>query len=132
MADREVIVPDRMQAIVERAGYAPAVKVGTTVFCAGQVGRTPELEVISDPEAQFLACWENLRLLLDAAGCTFEDVVDMTTYHVQMSAHMPIFREIKNRVFPKGMCAWTAIGVSELAHPGLLVEIKCVAIQRNA
>jgi len=132
MADREVIVPDRMQAIIERAGYAPAVKVGTTVFCAGQVGRTPELEVISDPEAQFLACWENLRSLLDAAGCTFEDVVDMTTYHVQMSAHMPIFREVKNRVFPRGMCAWTAIGVSELAHPGLLVEIKCVAIQRNA
>jgi enamine deaminase RidA (YjgF/YER057c/UK114 family) len=37
---------------------------------------------------------------------------------------------VKDRVFPRGTCAWTAIGVSELARPGLLVEIKCVAVQR--
>ncbi|CAG9233279.1 RidA family protein [Paraburkholderia sabiae] len=132
MTDREIIVPNGMEQIVERAGYAPAVRIGTTVFCAGQVGRTRELEVIQDPEAQFLACWENLKTVLDAAGCTFEDIVEMTTYHVQMSVHMSVFREVKNRVFPRGKCAWTAIGVSELAHPGLLAEIKCVAIQRSA
>lgn len=132
MADRELIVPTAMQGIVERAGYVPAVKVGATVYCAGQVGRTASLEVIADPEAQFIACWENLRVVLEAAGCTFDDVVDMTTYHVHMSAHMPIFREVKNRIFPRGTCAWTAIGVAELAHPGLLVEIKCTAVQRSA
>lgn len=130
MTDRELIVPPQMQAVVERAGYVPAVKVGATVYCAGQVGRTPELEVIADPEAQFVACWENLRIVLAEAGCTFEDIVDMTTYHVQMSEHMAVFRAVKDRVFPRGTCAWTAIGVSELARAGLLVEIKCVAVQR--
>jgi enamine deaminase RidA (YjgF/YER057c/UK114 family) len=45
---------------------------------------------------------------------------------------MAIFRDVKNRVFPRGTCAWTAIGVAELAHPGLLVEIKCVAIRQDA
>lgn len=74
----------------------------------------------------------DLKTLLNAAGCTFEDIVEMTTYHVQMSAHMSVFREVKNRVFPSGKCAWTAVGVSELAHPGLLAEIKCVAIQRSS
>jgi len=132
MADREIIVPEPMRAIVERAGYAPAVKVGATLYCAGQVGRTAQLEVIEDPEAQFLACWENLRQVLASGGCTFDDVVDMTTYHVAMSQHMAVFREVKSRVFPRGHCAWTSIGVAELAHPGLLVEIKCVAVQRNA
>lgn len=38
--------------------------------------------------------------------------------------------EVKNRLFPRGHCAWTTIGVSALAHPGLLVEIKCVAVLR--
>ncbi|WP_346274853.1 RidA family protein [Burkholderia cenocepacia] len=132
MTDRELIVPQSMKHIVERAGYVPAVKVGTTVFCAGQVGRTADLEVIADPEAQFVACWENLRIVLAEAGCTFDDVVDMTTYHVQMSTHMPVFREVKDRVFPRGTCAWTAIGVSELARPGLLVEIKCVAVTQSS
>ncbi|SEQ11394.1 Enamine deaminase RidA, house cleaning of reactive enamine intermediates, YjgF/YER057c/UK114 family [Pseudomonas sp. NFACC02] len=128
MTDREIVVPETMSAIVDRAGYAPAVRVAGTLFCAGQVGRTADLQVIEDPEQQFVAAWENLRSVLAAGGCRFEDVVDMTTYHVDMSRHMAVFREVKNRLFPKATCAWTCIGVSELAHPGLLVEIKCIAV----
>lgn len=119
-----------MALLAQRAGYAPAVQVGATVYCAGQVGRTAELQVIADPEAQFVAAWENLRLVLAEAGCTFEDVVEMTTYHVEMRRHMDVFRTVKDRLFPRGTCAWTCIGVSELAHPGLWVEIKCVAVAR--
>ena len=127
--DRQLIVPPSMKRILEVAGYAPGVKVGPILFCAGQVGRTADLQVIADPEAQFAACWENLRVVLAEAGYGFGDVVDMTTYHVSMSEHFPVFRMVKDRVFPRGMCAWTAIGVSELARPGLLVEIKCVAVK---
>lgn len=130
MTDRQIIVPDEMKLLCERAGYAPAVKVGRTLYCAGQVGRTPELEVIEDPEQQFLAAWENLRLVLAAGGCGFDDVVEMTTYHIDMQRHMPLFRSVKDKVFPRGTCAWTCIGVSELARSGLLVEIKCIAVQR--
>jgi len=128
VSQRQIIIPASMSNIVERAGYVPAVKVGSTVYCAGQIGRTPQLEVIHDPEQQFIACWENLRIVLAEAGCTFEDVVEMTTFHVEMSRHMDVFRAVKDRLFPRGTCAWTTIGVSELAVPGLLLEIKCVAV----
>jgi enamine deaminase RidA (YjgF/YER057c/UK114 family) len=131
MTDRKVIVPEQMRAVFERSGYAPAVQVGAMLYCAGQVGRTAQLEVIHDPEEQFIACFENLRLVLEAGGCSFEDVIDMTTYHVEMSRHMPVFRAVKNAIFPRGLCAWTVIGVSELAHPSLLLEIKCIALQRR-
>lgn len=131
MPDREIIIPPSMRNIVERAGYVPAVKVQGTLYCAGQIGRTPELEVIADPEQQFIACWENLRTVLAEGGCSFDDVVEMTTYHVSMSEHMAVFRDVKDRLFPRGLCAWTAIGVSELAVPGLLLEIKCIAVQRG-
>lgn len=130
MSDRQIIVPDSMKSLSERAGYAPAIKVGTTLYCAGQVGRTPGLVVIEDPEQQFFAAWENLRLVLQAGGCSFEDVVDMTTYHIDLQRHMPLFRSVKDKVFPRNTCAWTCIGVSELARPGLLVEIKCVAVRQ--
>ena len=43
----------------------PAVRVGDFVFVAGQVGRTADMQIIVDPEAQFDACFENLRLVLD-------------------------------------------------------------------
>lgn len=131
MSDRQIIVPDTMKLLAERAGYAPAVKVGTTLYCAGQVGRTADLVVIEDPEQQFLAAWENLRQVLAAGGCSFEDVVEMTTYHIDMNQHMPLFRQVKDSLFPRNTCAWTCIGVSELAKPGLLVEIKCIAVQRS-
>lgn len=130
MTDRQIIVPDSMRLLCEHAGYAPAVKVGKTLYCAGQVGRTPELAVIADPELQFLAAWDNLQIVLEAGGCKFEDVVEMTTYHVDMHRHMPLFRRVKDEVFPRSTCAWTCIGVAELARSGLLVEIKCVAVQR--
>lgn len=129
MVDRKIIVPDSMKLLYERNGYAPAVKVGNTLYCAGQVGRTPELSIISDPEQQFLAAWQNMKIVLAAGGCRFEDVVEMTTYHVDMQKHMPTFRRVKDTVFPRYTCAWTCIGVEELAQPGLLVEIKCVAVQ---
>ncbi|MBK5418162.1 RidA family protein [Pseudomonas sp. TH31] len=131
MSDREIIIPEVMKPIVERAGYAPAVRVGDTLYCAGQVGRTADLQVIADPEQQFISAWESLRQVLAAGGCTFEDVVDMTTYHVDLAQHMALFREVKNRLFPRGLCAWTCIGVSALANPGLLVEIKCIAVRRT-
>lgn len=132
MTDRQIIVPQPMALLAERAGYAPAVKVGATVYCAGQVGRTADLQVIADPAQQFVAAWDNVRLVLAEAGCSFEDVVEMTTYHVEMRRHMDVFRTVKDRLFPRGTCAWTCIGVTELAHPGLLVEIQCVAVSRRA
>ena len=130
MTDRQLIIPDSMSLLVERAGYVPAVKVGKTLYCAGQVGRTPDLEVIQDPEQQFRAAWENLRTVLAAGGCTFEDVVELTTFHVDLPRHMPVFRHVKDALFPRGTCAWTCIGVAELARAGLLAEIKCIAVQR--
>ena len=87
--DREAIVPATMQNIVTQKGYVPAMRVGQLLFVAGQVGRTPDLQVIADPEAQFVACWENLRTVLAAAGCDFGDIVDLTTFHVDMAVHQP-------------------------------------------
>jgi enamine deaminase RidA (YjgF/YER057c/UK114 family) len=125
--DREAIVPPDMEMIVERAGYVPAVRVAGLLFCAGQVGRDANMAVIANPEAQFETCWLNLSKVLAAASCCFDDIVEMTTYHVNMGQHMDLFRRVKNRVFPRGTCAWTCVGVSELAHPGLLLEIKVIA-----
>lgn len=128
MPSVKYVIPDQMRKIVETAGYIPAVVAGGLVFVVGQVGRDADMAVIHDPEAQFEAVWDNLALVLEAAGCSFEDVIEMTSYHVEMARHMDVFRAVKNRRFPRGTCAWTRIGVSELAHAGLLVEVKCVAV----
>ena len=130
MGEREVVVPVGMEVVFDRFGYAPGLSAGGFLFCAGQLGRDSELRVIADPAAQFEAAWANVAAVLAAGGCGFADVVDLTTFHVEMGQHFAVFKEVKDRVFPRQTCPWTAIGVSELARPGLLVEIKVVALAR--
>jgi enamine deaminase RidA (YjgF/YER057c/UK114 family) len=125
--DREAIVPATMRNIVEQKGYLPGLRAGGFLFVAGQVGRTADLQVITDPEAQFTACFENLRTVLAAGGCTFADIVDITSFHVDMHTHWPAFRAAKNRLLPREVFPWTAIGVSSLAAAGLLLEVKATA-----
>lgn len=126
--NRLPIVPDAMRAVPETRGYLPGLLAGGFVFVAGQVGRTPDFRVIEDPAAQFAACFENLRLVLAAAGCGFDDIVELTTFHVDMALHWPVFREVKNRYVPHARFPITAVGVTELAVPGLLLEVKAIAL----
>ncbi len=129
--NRTPIVPPSMQSVVEQKGYLPGLRVGDFLFLAGQVGRDADMRIVVEAKAQFEAAFENLRIVLAEAGCTFDDIVDMTTYHVDMDRHWPVFREVKNRVLPRGKFPWTAIGVSALADPAFLLEVKATACVRD-
>ncbi len=43
MPSREIIIPPGMEALYEKLHYAPAVKVGDTIYVAGQVGRNAQM-----------------------------------------------------------------------------------------
>jgi len=126
MATRKDIIPPGMEIIRERFHYAPGVLVDDTLYIAGQVGRNEHLEVVSGTEAQFTQAFENVGRVLAAAGASFDDVVDMITYHVDMR-DLQLFMQVKDRFFTNRVPAWTGIGVTSLAMPGLIVEIKCIA-----
>ncbi len=127
MSKREIIIPEGMENLHEKFHYCPGIKVGDTLYIAGQVGRDENLQVIEGPEAQFVQAFENVKKVLTAAGATFDDVVEMITYHTDMR-HLPLFIQVKDRYFTKNYPTWTGIGTTALAMPGLLVEIKCTAI----
>ena len=126
MVQRRDIIPPGMENIFERFCYAPGVLVDGTLYIAGQVGRDAELKVIAGAEAQFTQAFENVGRVLRAAGASFDDVVEMVTYHVDMR-DLALFMEVKNRYFTGRVPAWTGVGVTALAMPGLMVEIKCTA-----
>lgn len=126
MTLRKDIIPPGMEIIRDRFGYSPGVLVDDTLYIAGQVGRNERLEVVNGTEAQFTQAFENVGRVLAAAGAGFDDVVDMVTYHIDMR-DLPLFTQVKDRFFTHHVPAWTGIGVTALAMPGLLVEIKCVA-----
>jgi enamine deaminase RidA (YjgF/YER057c/UK114 family) len=128
MPARQDITPADMQNIRQRFGYSPGVRVGQLLYIAGQVGRDTELKVIEGKEAQFAQAFENVKKVLTAAGASFDQVVEMVTYHTDMH-DLALFIEVKNRYFrnPDRLPTWTAITTPALAMPGLFVEIKCTA-----
>jgi enamine deaminase RidA (YjgF/YER057c/UK114 family) len=121
------IIPAWMKPIYENYHFAPAVIDGEVLRCSGMIGMRPDLSVPEDPATQFTLAFENLRGLLAEAGLTFADVVEMNSYHVGLQKHMRAFAAVKDRFMPRPYAAWTAIGITELAVPGALVEIQVTA-----
>ena len=123
---RSDVVPEAMRVLNQRFHYNPGVRVGDFLFIAGQVGRDRDLNVVVGKEAQFNQAFENVKLILEEAGASFDDVVEMVTYHTDMR-DLELFMKVKDRYFVDRFPTWTGIGVSALAMPGLEVEIKCTA-----
>jgi enamine deaminase RidA (YjgF/YER057c/UK114 family) len=126
MATRDVVFPPGRQALYERNRYSPAVRSNGFLFVSGQVGSREDGSPEPDLEAQVRRAFENLNAVLGAAGCTFEDVVDVTVFLVNPE-------KIFERVWSIVPDYWgeapyptlTGIGVTWLY--GFDVEIKVIA-----
>lgn len=123
----KVVIPEWMKPIYENFHYAPAVIVGDQLRCSGMIGIRPDMSVPEDPIEQITLAFENLRGLLGEVGLTFADVTELTTYHVGLSAQIDNFVAVKNTFVSAPYPAWTAVGISELAIPGAVVEIRITA-----
>lgn len=121
------VIPAWMQPMYDTYHFAPAVIDGDYLRCSGMIGLRPDLTVSQDPTAQFTQAFENLRELLAQADLTFADVVEMTSYHVGLQVHFEAFVAVKDMFIAKPYPAWTAVGTTELATPGALVEIQVTA-----
>ncbi len=127
MDKRDVVIPASMRSMYDRFHFAPAVRAGSLLLCSGQIGIGADGRAIADPTEQFVAAFEAVRALLTEAGLGFGDILELTTYHAGGMQHLGAFMQVKDRYLPEPYPAWTAIGVTELAVPGGLVEIRVTA-----
>ena len=96
------------------------------LFVSGQVGSRADGTPEPDFAAQVQLAFDNLKATLAAAGCTFADLIDVTTFHTDPEKQFPTIMAIKNSVFPQPPYPnWTAVGVTWLA--GFDFEIKVIA-----
>ena len=127
MDKSDVVIPKGMEQYYDQFHFAPAVKDGNRLYCSGVIGVDADSKASSDPETQFTQAFESLKSVLTTAGGSFADVIEMTTFHVDLRANLPAFMKVKDRYMQAPYPAWTAIGITELAFPGGLVEIKVIA-----
>lgn len=126
MNTREPIFPANRHALYQQHGYSAAIRSGDLLFVSGQVGSRADGTAEPDFAAQVALAFENLAATLAAAGCTFDDLIDVTTFHTDPENQFETIMQVKQRIFPQPPYPnWTAVGVTWLA--GFDFEIKVIA-----
>ena len=110
-------------------GYAPVLRVGDWVIVSG-VPASGE----GTYEEKIRGMYTRVRELLESAGATIDDVVELTTFHVEpkdsaafreeFERYMPIHREF----FGEHRPAWSAVGTTALLSPTAVVEMRVIAV----
>jgi enamine deaminase RidA (YjgF/YER057c/UK114 family) len=126
MSGRQAIFPAGRHALYEKHRYSAAIRSGDLLFVSGQVGSRDDGTPEPDFERQVRLAFDNLAAVLAAAGCSFADVVDVTSFHTDPASQFDTFMAVREGVIgAPPYPTWTAVGVTWLA--GFDVEIKAIA-----
>lgn len=119
--------------------YPHARKVGNLLFLSGVGPRkrgSKEIpgvtldenrNIISyDIEAQCHSVFENVRLILEASGSKWENLVDVTVFLTNMKSDFPVFNKIYAVYFKDNQPCRTTVEVNALPTP-IAIELKCIA-----
>jgi 2-iminobutanoate/2-iminopropanoate deaminase len=116
----------QVQLAAPNPNLSPATRFGNLVFVAGQTGRHPTTgEVGRDVREQTRNVLERIRLILEAAGTSMENVLTVTT-HLTKREDLAAYNEEYAKYFPTNKPARTTVEVM-LNSPELLVEITVTA-----
>ncbi|MCK8523932.1 RidA family protein [Aquimarina sp. D1M17] len=123
-------------------GKFPHVKrVGDFIYVSGTSSRRPDnsfegVEVDEfgttnlDIKAQTKAVLENINDILKEEGASLKDVVDITTFLVNMN-DFGGYNQVYAQYFDYEGPTRTTVAVHQLPHPHLLIEIKAVAYKKK-
>ena len=106
-------------------GYASAVVSGDTVTLSGVVAGVRPGE--TDLRAGYTRAFERIGGILRSAGVSWDDVVDITSFHTDLTTQMPAIVAVKNQYIKPPYPSWTAIQVARLIPDNGITEIKIVA-----
>lgn len=123
---RDVVFPVGRQSLYERNRYSPAIRSNGFLFVSGQVGSRPDGSPESDLPTQVRLAFQNLNDILEAAGCSFKDVIDVTVFMVNpeqtFEVAWPVVQECWGEAPHPTL---TGVGVTWLY--GFQFEIKVIA-----
>jgi enamine deaminase RidA (YjgF/YER057c/UK114 family) len=108
----------------EEWGYSDAVIAGDTIYLSGIVVGQRDGEAM---EAAYDRTYRQIDAILARAGASWDDVVDITSFHTDVTAQMPAIVAAHKKYVKAPYPAWTAIDVDRLIPERGITEIKIVA-----
>jgi enamine deaminase RidA (YjgF/YER057c/UK114 family) len=126
MTQRDVVFPAGRQALYERNRYSPAIRSNGFLFVSGQVGSREDGSPEPNLAAQVRLAFDNLNAVLAAAGCSFDDVIDVTVFIVDPESNFDMIWKVLPEYWGDAPHpTLTGIGVTWLY--GFQFEIKVIA-----
>ena len=135
--DGAIIAEDAPSAV---GAYPHARRMGNLLFISGVGPRHPETNEIPggpiedengkpqeyDIEAQTEACIENIRIILEACEAELSNVVDVTTFLVDMKRDFDGYNKVYAKHFEEIQATRTTLAIQALPTP-IAVEMKVIA-----
>jgi 2-iminobutanoate/2-iminopropanoate deaminase len=127
MPEKSIVRADDAPAPFQGAPYSQAVRYGDLLFVAGQVALKPDDDAIVGEtiQEQTEQVCQNLKAILQAAGSSFEQVLNTTIYLIDF-ADFPGLNEIYGRYVGSKPPARATVQIAALPM-GARVEIAVVA-----
>jgi len=120
------------ETIAKPGGYSHVVETvgpGRIVYIAGQLGLKPDGKIAGDFRAQAVQAIENLKNALASVGATFNDVVKLNNYLIDIKSNLGAYREVRDLyVNVKAPPASTTIGITALAREDALFEVEAIVM----
>jgi reactive intermediate/imine deaminase len=106
--------------------YSQAVRVGNTIWVSGQIPLDPATKELvgGDIEAQIRRVFENLKIIVLAAGAGLDEVVKVNIFLIDLS-HFALVNKVMAEYFRAPYPARAAVGVASLPR-GAQVEVECI------
>ena len=105
--------------------YSQAVRVGYTVYLAGQIGLDPvTMHLVEGIDAQIDRVFENIQAVAEEAGGSLDEIVKVTVYLTDL-ANFAKFNEAMTKYFAEPYPARVVVGVATLPR-GALVEVDAI------
>ena len=116
----------------DAAGFSQAWRVDgarSLVFVSGQAPVSGDGQLVGDGdfEAQTRQVFENLRTVLEQAGAGMDAIVKLTVFLTDMS-RLRDYTRIKGEFMTGAHPASSAVGVTALARPEMMVEVEAFAV----
>jgi enamine deaminase RidA (YjgF/YER057c/UK114 family) len=122
------IQPD---TIVKTPTYSHVVEIvgpGRLIYTSGEQGMDRDGKYPADIRGQAILAFENIKAALAAVGASFDNVVKLNVYMLDLRRDHPTFSEIKQQYVNKSAPpASTTVQVPLLTRDGILVEVEAVA-----
>jgi len=124
MPKKEIV---KLDAAAANPNLSLATRFGNLVFVSGQTGRHPVSgELGKDVREQTRNILERIKVILEAAGTSLDNVLTATTYLTRVQ-DLAAYNEEYAKYFPAGKPARTTVTVAALNAPELVIEITVTA-----